>query len=102
MARSPAELQAILKGLPGVTDAYLQPPTSGMVEPYIIIEPSAPWDVSFADNIKYAFKKGYTVIVVDRAPDSLVPDLVHALPHCSFSRYYKVDGLHHFAFQLFF
>lgn len=102
MARPQAELQTILEGLEGVTKAYFQPPTSGMVTPYIVYEPSAPNDVSYADNLKYVLKKGYTVIVVDRAPDSLVPDLVEGLPHSRFDRYYRTTGLHHFAFQLFF
>lgn len=102
MARPLSDLQEILKNLEDVTDAYIQAPTSGMTYPCIMIERDSASAVSFADNIKYLFKKGYSVIVVDRNPHSLIPDLVEGLPHSRFERYYKADGLHHFAFQLFF
>jgi hypothetical protein len=102
MARPLSELQAILKGLDGVEDAYIQAPTTGMKYPCIVIERDAPTNVSFADNVKYVLKKAYSVIVVDRDPQSLIPDYVEGLPHSRFERYYRADGLHHFAFQLFF
>jgi hypothetical protein len=102
MARPRTELHEILKDLDGVSDAYFQAPSSGMLYPCIIYEPSTPNDVSFADNVKYLRKKGYTVIVVDRDPDSLIPDQVEELPYSQFDRYYRTNGLHHFAFKLFF
>lgn len=102
MARPRSELHALLGGLEGVTKAYFQAPTSGMEPPYIKYDRSAPDDVSFADNVKYAFKKGYTVIVVTRDPDDPIPDLVGALPYSRFDRKYATGGLHHFAYQIFF
>lgn len=102
MARPRSQLHNILKGFDGVTDAYFQAPTSGMVPPYIVYEPSPRNDVSFADNIKYLNKKRYTVTVVDRDPDSLIPDLVEGLPYAQSDRYFRTSGLHHFVFQLFF
>lgn len=102
MARTLADLQAILVNLDGVEAAYIQAPTSGMLDPCIMIERDSASDVSFADNIKYLFKKGYSVIVIDRNPHSLIPDLVEGLPHSRFERYYRANGLHHFAFQIFF
>lgn len=102
MARPQSELDAILNAIPGVTKAYFQAPTSGLSAPYIIYEPGVRNDVSFADNVKYLLKKGYSVVVVDRNPDSLIPDHVENLPHTEFVRYYRANGLHHFAFQLFF
>lgn len=101
MARSPSDLQMILKGLDGVEDAYLQPSTS-IVYPCIVFERGLPSDVSFADNIKYLLKKAYTVTVIDRDPKSLIPDQVEALPYCRFDRKFNTDGLNHFVFQLFF
>ena len=102
MARSRTELHDLLESLDGVTNAYFQAPSSGMTYPCIVYEPSAPNQVSFADNVKYLRKKGYTVIVVDRDPDSLIPDQVEELPNSRYDRYYRTNGLHHFAFQLFF
>ena len=102
MARSLDELQTLLAGIEDVADAYLQPPTSGMQYPCIKYERGDPSAVSFADNVKYAFKKAYTVTVIDRDPKSLIPDRVEALPHCRYQRFYRTEGLNHFVFQLYF
>lgn len=102
MAQPLSDLQALLRGLDGVEEAYIQAPTTGMKYPCIMIERDQQSRVNFADNLKYLFKKGYTLIVVDRNPMSLIPDLVEALPHSRFDRYYRTNGLHHFAFQIFY
>jgi len=102
MARPLSELQALLKGLEGVQDAYIQPPTEGMQYPCIMIERGLPSDVEFADNVKYLFKKAYTITVMDRMPDSLIPDLVEGLQHSRYDRFFRTNGLNHFVFQMFF
>lgn len=102
MARPLSELQALMKGLDGVEEAYIQAPTSGMKDPCIMIERGLPSRVSAADNLKYFFQKGYTITVVDRKPDSLIPDLVEELPTAEFNRFFRLNGLNHFVFQLYF
>ena len=101
MARPLSDLQVILKGLVGVKDAYIQPPTT-LEYPCIMIERGLPSNVSHADNINYMLKKGYTVTVMDRNPKSLIPDQVEGLPYARFDRSFKNDGLYHTVFQLFF
>lgn len=100
MARPRSELQVILKSIPGVSDAYFQKET-GLTYPCIryVRNNSLPFH---ADNLKYMFKKGYTVTVIDRDPGSLIPDLVEGLPLTRFDRFYAKDGLNHFVFTLFF
>lgn len=101
MARSQAELQAVLAAIPGINGrAYFQK-ESGLVYPCIRYarDRSAPFH---ADNVLYMFKKGYTVTVMDRDPGSAIPDLVEKLPLTRFDRFYVADGLNHFAFTLFF
>lgn len=102
MARPLSELQALLKGLDGVKDAYIQPDPRGLAYPCIMIERGLPSDVSFADNVKYLLKKGYTITVMAREPDSPIPDLVEGLPDCRFDRFFRNDGINHFVFQMFF
>lgn len=102
MARPLSELQALLGGLEGVKKAYIQAPTSGMVDPCIMIERGSPSRNVFADNVKYLLLKGYTITVIDRAPDSLIPDLVEELPNTEFNRFFRLNGLNHFVFQLYF
>lgn len=102
MARPLSELQALLKGLDGVQDAYVQAPTNGLQYPCIMIERGSLSSVSAADNIKYLMKKAYTITVMDRSPDSPIPDLVEGLPLSRYDRFFRSDGLNHFVFQMFF
>jgi hypothetical protein len=55
-----------------------------------------------ADNQPYNVRKRYLVTVIDRSPDSTIPDLVAALPSCVFDRFYTADNLNHDVFKLFF
>jgi len=102
MALALSELQALLKALEGVRDAYIQPPTEGMEYPCIMIERGLPSYVAMADNGSYHLKKAYTITVIDRAPDSPIPDLVEGLQYVQFDRFFRTDGLNHFVFQMFF
>lgn len=102
MALPLSELQALLKTLEGVKDAYIQAPTNGLEYPCIMIERGLPsWSVK-ADNHNYVLKKAYTITVMDRAPDSEIPDLVEGLQYVQFDRYFRSDGVNHFVFQLYF
>lgn len=56
----------------------------------------------FAGNLPYRNSKRYQVTVIDRNPDSPVPDKVAKLAMCTFDRYYAADGLNHDTFKLFF
>lgn len=102
MARPLSELQALLKGLDGVIDAYIQPPTEGMEYPCIMIERGSPSDVKRADNRIHILRKAYTVTIIDRAPDSAIPDLVEGLQYARYDRFFRTNGLNHFVFQMFF
>jgi hypothetical protein len=101
MARSRLELQSVLENLVAPAKVYYQPPSS-MQFPCLKYERALPSEVAFADNVKYALLKGYTITIIDRNPDSLLPDLVEGLRHCEFVRSFETEGLHHFVYQLFF
>lgn len=98
--RSRLQLQAILEAIIG--NVYFQPPaTVKMKYPCIRYERSD-MDTQFADNKPYSHTKRYTVTVIDRDPDSDIPDKVAALPLCRFDRFYTADNLNHDVFELFF
>lgn len=102
MARPLSELHDLMKSLEGVKDAYIQPPTEGMQYPCIMIERGGLNDVKFADNAKFRILKRYDVTVIDRAPDSVIPDLVENIQYTEFNRFFRANGLNHFVFQLYF
>lgn len=97
------ELQALLESLMGPdSNVYFQAPTnSEMHYPCILYERDNSWS-EFADNGVYARAKRYLVTVVDRNPDSELPDKVEDLPYCTFNRYFSTENLNHFVFTLFF
>lgn len=85
-----------------VPHVYFQPPESiKLVYPCIIYSLDG-IDISHADNAPYKHLKKYQVTVIDKNPDSLLPDEVGKLRSCRFSRYYTDENLHHFAFVLYY
>lgn len=90
-----------------ITDhVYFQPPSNiQMSYPCITYARDADLvDVStkYADNVLYRHTKRYQVTVIDRNPDSDLPDQVEALPMCLLNRAYPADDLNHWVFTLFF
>lgn len=94
------QLQSLLETL--TDNVYFQPPTNVKLRyPCIIYE----WDDAeseFANNVPYHVTKRYQVTVIDRNPDSTLPDQLTALPMCTFNRFYTADDLNHVVFNLFF
>jgi hypothetical protein len=57
---------------------------------------------AFAGDKPYRYSKRYQVTVIDRNPDSEVPDKIAALPMCLFTQAFVVDGLNHDVFSLYY
>jgi hypothetical protein len=101
MARPRIELQNLLEETAGV-QAYFQPPNGlKMVYPCITYERDTT-DTTFADNLPYSINKRYTVTVIDRNPDSDIPDKIALLPTCVHNRFFVADNLNHDVFTLYF
>lgn len=85
-----------------VPNVYFQPPPDfKMVYPCIVYKRDD-ITVRFADNTKYKTSTRYQATVIDRNPDSDIPDKVANLPLCSFERFFTTDGLNHDVFNLYF
>ena len=89
------QLHQILVDLLGSTNVYFQPPSTVQMKFPCIIYSRDARDQKFADNILYLGKNRYSISVVDKNPDSDIPDKVGALPLTSFSQHYVVDNLNH-------
>lgn len=96
------KLQEVLEAVMGSRNVYYQPPaTLRMNFPCIVYELGGS-DSRYADDIKYSRHKFYQVTVIDRNPDTEVPDMVEALPYSSMDTTFVKDGLNHFVFTLHF
>lgn len=102
------ELHSVLcELLAGFTDhsekkVYFQPPETVKLSYPCIIYKLAVESPQYADNLKYLGMKRYTVTIIDRNPDSEIPDAVSLLPYCKFDRSYSADYLNHFVYELYF
>lgn len=100
MGHARLDLHALLKE---ITDhVYFQPPTNVQLEYPCIIYRREYANTLFADNGPYRHTKRYQVTVIDRDPDSAIPDKVAKLPMCTFNRFFTADNLNHDVYHLFF
>jgi hypothetical protein len=96
------ELQQIFLDLLGSPNVYFQPPpTFKMIYPCIMYRRDFN-QIEYADDKPYAHKIRYLVTVIDRDPDSDIPDKIALLPFCVYDRFYTADNLNHDVFKLFF
>jgi len=100
MAQPRADLHAILLDL--CANVYFQPPNGTKIQYPCIVYKRDFADTAFANNGPYRSMKRYQVIVIDRDPDSAIPDQVAQLQLCTFNRFYTADNLNHDVYNLFF
>jgi hypothetical protein len=103
MAKSRLELQQLLKEIvgEGVSVYFQAPPTNGMVYPAIVYNRDLT-DTGFANNVPYRRDKRYQLTVMDKNPDSEIPDKIGQLPQCIHQRWFAADGLNHDVFVIYF
>lgn len=100
MGRDRLELQALLETM--CAHVYFQPPNTLTMEYPCVIYKRDSARTDHADNNPYYTTKRYLVTVVDRDPDSIIPDKVATIPSCAFNRHYTADDLNHDVFTIFF
>lgn len=97
------ELQSALEDVLGSKNVYFQPPaTIKMSYPAIVysLDRDTHWNAN--DEI-YLMKKRYTLTVIDKNPDTTIPDsLIYSFQYCSFDRHYKADNLNHYVLTIFY
>jgi hypothetical protein len=49
----------------------------------------------------FTYTKKYQLTVIDRDPDSILPDKMEELDYCQFNRFFTADNLNHWVFTLF-
>jgi hypothetical protein len=96
------QLQSLLEEILGSGNVYFQPPANVQMQYPCIVFHRDSADTKFAGNRPYRYTKRYQVTVIDRDPDSEIPDKVAALPACTFNRYFAAENLNHDVFNLYF
>lgn len=102
MAKPRLELQSMLEGILGSRNVYFQSPESVKLKYPCIVYKRSDMRVDSADNIDYRDYNRYTITVIDKNPDSLIPAKIRALKYCSFDNHSTVDNLNHDYFSIFF
>lgn len=96
------ELQSLLTEILGSDNVYFQPPPTVNME-YPCIVYNRDFELTrFADDKPYMHKKRYQITVIDRDPDSIIPDKIAELPLSTYDRFYTSENLNHDVFKLFF
>jgi len=96
------ELQTVLEGLQDGVAVYFQPPENVTMSYPAIVYNRDYLAVDFADNSPYNRKIRYQVTVIDRDPDSLIPDKVASLPLMHYVRHYTTENLNHDIYDVYF
>lgn len=96
------ELQALLTDILESANVYFQPPPTIQMEYPCIVYHRDYELTNHADDIPYKRRKRYLVTVIDRDPDSGIPDKIAELPLCVYDRFYTADNLNHDVYKLFF
>lgn len=86
----------------GAEQVYFQPPSQDEMDFPCIIYSLDDEDVRHADNLPYTITDKYQLTVIDRNPDTEIRKKVRKLPYCSMNRFFVVDGLNHFVYDLYF
>ena len=87
----------------GSNYVYFQPPASISMKYPCIRYTLSGIDVNRADDTNYTSTKQYTITVMDRNPDSDIPDkILNHFRICRFDRSYQADNLNHFILTLYY
>lgn len=96
------QLQALLEEILVSPNVYFQPPANvQMTFPCIVYHRDTSVTL-FAGNNPYRLTRRYEVTVIDRNPDSEIPDRVAMLPMCLHNRSFPAANLNHYVFTLYF
>lgn len=97
-----ADLHELLVAALGSRNVYFQPPEGfKMSYPCIVYEREL-ISGKYANNKPYLLHNRYSVTVIDRDPESLIPGRIAMFPTCHHDRHFVNDNLIHDVFTLYY
>lgn len=100
MASRP-DLQTLLEELLGSRNVYFQPPENLRMNYPAIVYSLSNVRKQHADDAAYKLLTAYSVVLIDKDPDTQFLMPILALRYCSFDRFYRADNLNHWVFTLY-
>lgn len=100
MAKDRLSLHNQLCTILGSTNVYFQPPATIKMNYPCIIYKLDDVEGVHANGRRYLGTKRYLVTVVDKDPDTIIPDKILNLPYCSFEDHFVADNLNHYICSL--
>lgn len=96
------KLHNILIDILGTDKVYFQPPENCKIQYPCIIYKIKRIDSDFANDKPYSYQKQYQVTIIDKNPDSKLPDKLSELPKCYYETFFTSDNLNHYIFNIYF
>lgn len=96
------ELHEVLCDILGSRNVYYQPPETLKMNYPSIVYSRNDIENEYGDNLAYVQNCAYSLILIDKNPDSSFVDKLAKLPMCRFVRNYKSDNLNHDVFLIYF
>lgn len=94
-------LQSAFEEILGSRNVYFQPPESIKMQYPAIRYSLQNIGTRHANGRVYKKEPSYSVILIDKNPDSEYVDKILELPYCRFDRSYTADNLNHFIFTIY-
>jgi len=96
------DLQKKLEGILNSKNVYFQPPPSIRMNYPAIVYKRKTIENEYADNGVYNQYYSYTVILIDKNPESDYIKALSMLPTCKHEQHYAKDNLNHDVFSLYY
>ena len=96
------ELHEVLCEALGSRNVYFQPPANIQMKYPAIVYSRNRINNSYANNSVYRQDYSYEITVIDKDPDSEIPQRGSLLPRCRFDRHYVADNLNHATFTIYY
>lgn len=88
---------------PRKANVYYQPPRNTQMEYPCIVYNLSTGDTQFADNRPYIYKDRYSVQFISKSPnEEEIHRKIVDLPMCIFSRFFTMNNLNHWNYDIYF
>ncbi len=95
-------LQKDLETILGSRNVYFQPPESVKIKYPCIVYDETRGQAFHANDYMYVHRRAYDVTVIDKNPDSEIPDKIrYSFARCDAGGPYKADNLNHWKFTIY-